>query len=285
MNTLPTLRMPVNDTTTPRVPTADPTPPRRRSMRATRRRALALGVATLVVLPTAAFAQAGPSKFDRTQAPAPTAPRALRVPSWTRTTLSDGAELVVSQKRDLPLVSFTINFLGGADQYEPADRTGLAGITAAMMSEGTTSRTGDQLSDDLDLLGTRVGVRVGDEQGSMGFLSTTANFPKVLAILADMLENPSFPADALERLRARTLVGLAQAKDQPTSIAANVFSRVLYGADHPYGRFMTEDDAKAFTRDDVVAFHRAYFRPGRAVVTVVGDVDPAAVKATVEADV
>jgi len=247
-----------------------------------RTRVLALGVAVCVLAPAAVSAQAGPSSFDRTTAPTPTAPRPLRVPPWTDGTLSNGAELVVSQKHDLPLVSFTINFVGGADQYEPADKTGLAGITASMMSEGTKTRTGDQLSDDLELLGTRVGVRVGDEQGSIGFTSTTANFPKVLAILADMLENPSFPDEALERLRARTLVGLTQAKDQPTAIASNVFDRVLYGADHPYGRFTTEDDVKGITRQDVVTFHDTYFQPGRAIITVVGDVEPAAVKATVQ---
>jgi zinc protease len=243
---------------------------------------LALGAAVCVLAPAAVSAQAGPSSFDRTTAPTPMAPRPLRVPPWTHGTLSNGAELVVSQKHDLPLVSFTINFVGGADQYEPADKTGVAGITAAMMSEGTKTRTGDQLSDDLELLGTRVGVRVGDEQGSIGFTSTTANFPKVLAIVADMLENPSFPDDALERLRARTLVGLTQAKDQPTAIASNVFGRVLYGADHPYGRFMTEDDVKGITRQDVVTFHDTYFQPGRAIITVVGDVEPTTVKATVQ---
>ncbi len=244
---------------------------------------LAVAVAVAALLPAApARAQAGPSTFDRREAPEPLAPPPLRVPAWTRESLSDGAQLLVSQKHDLPLVSFSITFVGGADQYEPADETGLADMTAAMMSEGTTSLTGDQLSDALELLGTRVGVRVGGESGSMSFLSTTANFPRVLAILADMLEHPSFPQDALDRLKARTLVALTQAKDQPTAIASNVFDRVLYGPDHPYGRFMTEDDVEGVTRQDVVAFHDRYFQPGRAVITVVGDVEPGQAKATVE---
>jgi predicted Zn-dependent peptidase len=254
---------------------------RTRSSRA-RGRAIALAAAACVLAPAAASAQAGPSRFDRTRPPTPTAPRPLRVPAWTETNLPDGAQLVVSVKHDLPLVSFSIDFVGGADQYEPAGETGLAGMTASMMSEGTKSRTGDELSDDLELLGTRVRVSVGGERGEMSFLSTTANFPAVLDILADMLENPSFPDSALERLRGRMLVALTQAKDQPTAIASNVFDRVLYGSEHPYGRFVTETAVRAITRDDVVRFHDAYFRPGRAVVTVVGDVDPAAVKATVE---
>lgn len=252
-------------------------------MRTTPKQVLALGIVALLACPVGpVLAQAGQSSFDRDQAPPAGPPRPLRVPAWTTTTLPNGARLVVSEKHDLPLVSFTIDFLGGADQYEPADRTGLADITAAMMSEGTTSRTGDQLSDALELLGTNVGIRVGGESGAISFLSTTTKFAPVLDILADMLLHPAFPDAALERLRARTLVSLTQAKDQPTAIASDVFQRVLYGADHPYGRFTTEASIRAITRADVVSFHDHYFQPGRAIITVVGDVDPAVVKSTVE---
>ena len=97
-------------------------------------------------------------------------------------------------------------------------------------------------------------------------------------ILADMLLNSTFPADALERLRAQRLVALTQARAQPGAIAGRVFPKVLYGASHPYGRVATEDSIKAITRDDIVAFHSQYFQPGRALITVVGDVTAAGVK-------
>jgi predicted Zn-dependent peptidase len=90
-----------------------------------------------------------------------------------------------------------------------------------------------------------------------------------------------FPAEALERLRGRTLVSLTQAKDQPTIVGAQVFSKVLYGDAHPYGQRTTEASIKAITRDDVVAFQKAYFQPGRAIITVVGDLDLAQAKAGV----
>src|SRR5205085_6202074 len=102
------------------------------------------------------------------------------------------------------------------------------------------------------------------------------------AILADEMLNSTFPAGALDRLRARTLVNLTQAKDQPTIVGAQVFAKILYGDAHPYGQRATETSVKAITRDDVVAFQQAYFQPGRAIVTVVGDVTAAKVKASVE---
>jgi predicted Zn-dependent peptidase len=155
-------------------------------------------------------------------------------------------------------------------------------MTASMLSEGTATKTGDQLSDALQLLGTGVGAFVGGEEGSISFLSTSKNFEGVLAILADMMLNSVFPAEALERLRARTLVSLTQAKDQPAVVSAQVFAKILYGDAHPYGQRATESSVKAITRDDVVAFQKAYFQPGRAIITVVGDVTPAKVKSSIE---
>jgi zinc protease len=244
--------------------------------RATRNVSLAL---TLFFTGIAALAL---QNFDRSRIPPPGKAPVLRVPVWTRATLANGAELIVSEKHDLPLVAFAITFQGGTYQSESAPRRGLAGITASMMNEGTKSRDGEALSNALQLLGTSINVNVGGESGSMGFRSTTSNFPQALDILADMLVNPVFPAEALERLRGQRLVALTQAKDQPASIASRVFPRILYGAAHPFGQNVTEDSLKAITRDDVAAFHKAYFQPGRALITVVGDVNSSSIKTTVE---
>jgi zinc protease len=151
-----------------------------------------------------------------------------------------------------------------------------------MMSEGTKSRDGEALSNALQLLGTSISTNVGGESGSMGFVSTAGKFAPTLDILTDMLLNSTFPAEALERLRGQRLVALTQAKAQPSAIAGRVFPRVLYGSSHPYGRVQTEESIKAITRDDVARFHAQYFQPGRALVTVVGDVTAASVKPVIE---
>ena len=220
--------------------------------------------------------------LDRTKVPAAGPMPVLHVPAWTRTQLANGATLIVAERHSLPLVSFAITFVGGANQFEPAERRGVAALTASMLTEGTKTRTGDQLSDALQLLGTNVNASVGAEEGAISFVSTSKNFDATLAILSDMMLNSTFPAAALDRLRARTLVNLTQAKDQPVIVGAQVFSRVLYGAGHPYGQRATEASVKAITRDDVVAFQQAYYQPGRAIITVVGDVTPAQVKSSVE---
>ena len=112
--------------------------------------------------------------------------------------------------------------------------------------------------------------------------STTAKFAPTLDILADMLLRSTFRAPALERLRAQRLVQLNASKAQPGAVAGRVFPKIVYGADHPFGQIVTENTLKAITRDDVVAFHKAYFQPGRAAIVVVGDITPASARATVE---
>jgi zinc protease len=237
----------------------------------------AVAAALLAWLPVAAQ-----QKLDRSKIPPPGKQPVLRVPAWTKSKLANGADLIVSEKHDLPLVSFNITFIGGSNQFDAPDRAGLGSVVASMMSEGTKTRDGDALSNALQLLGTTVNTNIGGETGSMGFLSTTSKFAPTLDVLADMLINSTFPADALERLRAQRLVALNQAKDRTTAIAAVVFPKLLYTETHPYGRSTTERSMKAITRDEVIAFHKAYFQPGRAIVTVVGDVSASAVKPAVE---
>ena len=174
-----------------------------------------LAFAAALIIGVANVASMAQQTLDRTQQPKPGSIPELRVPAWTKTQLSNGAILIVSERHTLPLISFTITFVGGSNQYEPVARRGVAAMTASMLTEGTKTRTGDQLSDALQMLGTGVNAAIGGEDGAISFVSTTKNFEPVLAILSDMMLNSTFPADALERLRGRTLVNLTQAKDQP----------------------------------------------------------------------
>jgi predicted Zn-dependent peptidase len=206
----------------------------------------------------------------------------LRVPAWTKATLANGAEFIVSESHNLPLVSFTITFLGGANQLEAPDRRGVGSLTAAMMNEGTITLDAEAFSNALQLLGTTIQVEVAGETGSISFQSTAARFPQTLDLVASMLVHPVFPADALERLRAQRLVNLNQAKAQPTAIAGRAFPRILYGSAHPMGQYVTEDSVKAISRNDIVAFHKAYFQPGRALISVAGDVNSGAVRESIE---
>src|SRR6185295_42425 len=110
------------------------------------RKTLALAAALVISIANiAAIAQT----LDRTKVPPAGPTPVLRVPTWTKTQLSNGATLIVSERQALPLVSFTITFIGGSNQFEPSAKRGVGAMTASMLTEGTTTKTGDQLSDAL----------------------------------------------------------------------------------------------------------------------------------------
>lgn len=235
---------------------------------------------TALVVVTPIFAQG--SKLDRSKIPAIGSSPTTKIPTWTKSKLANGAELVVSVKKDLPLVAFTIAFVGGSVNYEPAAKVGVAGFTTQMMSEGTKTKSADDLSNVQQTLGTSINVGIGQESGTIGFTALKDRVEPAMTIVADMMLNSTFPAEALDRIRGRAVVNFTQSRDQPNAIASNVFAKTVYGDDHPYGRVATEASLKAITREDVIAFHDAYYRPGAAIISVVGDVDPAQIKTAIE---
>lgn len=245
----------------------------------TRSRVVGALVVTATVGALSAFAQGG---VDRSKPPTPGPSPTLHVPTWTKTTLSNGAELIVVEKHDLPLVAFNLDFIGGAANYEQAGKEGVASFAGQMLSEGTATKSADALSDAQQLLGTSINASVGNESGTVRFTSLSDKFEPAMDILVDMLLNSTYPDSALERIRGRTMVSLAEQKGEPNAIARNVFAKLTYGDVHPYGRVTTEQSVKAISREDVVAFAKLYFQPGRAVITVTGDIKPADAKAAVE---
>jgi predicted Zn-dependent peptidase len=234
-------------------------------------------IAGALALATAPLLAQG-AKFDRNAIPAPAPTPTTRIPTWTKARLANGAELIVSVKKDLPLVSFNVGFIGGSTSYEPRDKTGVASFTAQMLSEGTTTKSADAFSNAQQVLGINISANVTQETGVLGFTALKDRLPAAVELLTDMMLHPLLPAEALERIRGRALVSIAQGRDNPNVVANNVFAKTTYGDEHPYGAFLTEASVKSITRDDIVAFHKAYFTPGHAVISVAGDVDPAAVK-------
>lgn len=237
----------------------------------------AIVVAAALLVPTALVAQGAP--LDRTQAPPVGPTPSFDMPSWTMDTLSNGARLVVVEKHELPIVTFSIHFNGGTNQL--GTRPGVSEFVGAMLREGTTTRTADQLTNELALLGTNVGFTIGDESGSAGFSSLSRTFDSTLAIMTDMMLHSTFPAPALERLRAQALASYTRGQDVVGVVASEILPKLLYG-DQPYGRVVNDADLKAVTRDDVANLARAFFQPANATVYVVGDMTPAAAKARLE---
>jgi len=203
-------------------------------------------------------------------------------PVWTESTLSNGARLVVLPRRGLPLVAVAIHFEGGADQFEPPGKHGVAQLTARTMNDGTTTRSGDQLSMALARVGAEFWTAIGAEDGAIRLVVLREHLATALGLAADELLHPTFPAAAVARRKSLALVALRQQELTGSYLDSSAFAHVVYGPGHPYGWVIDSAIIASLTRDDLVAFHAAYFRPAHAVITVVGDVDVASARQLLE---
>jgi zinc protease len=182
-------------------------------------------------------------------------------------------------------VNFSMIIDGAGGYYDPADVPGLAGFTATLMREGTTSKTSEQISEQLDRLaaGVSVNSNITSPFATVNGNGLTNNIDTVLALMADVLMNPSFPQVEIDRFKTRTRAGLIQQRTQPGFLASERLNKVLYG-DHPLSRVSpTPASLDALTRDKLVAFHKAHYVPDRAVLAVTGDMTFDQVKTKAEA--
>jgi zinc protease len=185
----------------------------------------------------------------------------------------------------VPQVGFQLLILGAGGYYDPPDMPGLAGFTASLMREGTTSRTSEKISQDLDRLAASVTVNAGLSSpfATLSGSSLTEHLDTVLAMTADILVNPSFTEDEIGRFKARTRAGLISQRANPGFLAAEQFQRVIYGG-HPAARVSATPAAlDAVTRNALVEFHRAHYLPDHAVLAVAGDITMADARRRFEA--
>jgi len=209
----------------------------------------------------------------RSQVPPPGPPRPLQVATPASVVLPNGLTLILSERRGLPMVAANLVFKTGSDA-NPADRPGLANFAAAMLDEGTATRSALQIADDVARLGASLTTGSSTDATTISGRSLTKNFSATLDLMADITLRPSFPADEVERQRAQRLAQLVQQRDNPAQVAGQVMAAALYGPRHPYGytELGTEAANKAMTREEMLAFWRQHFVPNNAALVVAGDI-------------
>ena len=261
----------------------------------TRRLSRAALVACLVCAASSSgFAQQPPAAQPSTKAEgtvlknkAPVNKEVLRVklPRPTEMDLSNGVHLIVLEDHRTPQVTFQMIVDGAGGYYDPAAMPGLAVFTASLMREGTTTKTSEQLSEQLDRLAASVNVGAGISSpfATVSGSGLTNNLDTVLSLMADVLLNPSFPQVEIDRYRTRTRAGLLQNRSQPGFLASERLNLAVFG-NHPQARVAATPAAlDALTRDALVEFHKSRYAPDRAVLAVTGDITPDLVKQKAEA--
>jgi zinc protease len=196
--------------------------------------------------------------------------------------LSNGLRVLVHESSQLPLVSMNLVILAGVNA-EPKARPGLAGMVAWMIDEGTQSRDAMKLAEELEDLAAHLSVGDALETTSISLNSLKETLPQAVELVADVVMNPAFrPAD-LERVRGLRLTAIKRRRANPTGVAEDHMNKLLYG-DHPWGQpdGGTFASIRGLKREDLIAFHRTWYRPNNAFMVVSGAVTPDEVVAILE---
>jgi zinc protease len=206
----------------------------------------------------------------------------LQLPAYTRTTLSNGLVVYVMPTRRLPLVDFRLVVRAGSVN-DPRGKEGLASLTADLLTQGAGPRGAGQIAEDIAFVGGTLEASAGPEQVVITCEVLKKDFAVGLELLRDVTTAPTFPAEEVARKKDETLGAIASQRDDPGTVANQELGPFLLG-DSPLAHptIGWETSVGSFQREDVVAFHARHFRPDQAMLAVVGDVDPQAVKAALE---
>jgi zinc protease len=196
----------------------------------------------------------------------------IQLPKPVEARLSNGLRVVLIEDHKLPTVYFQLAVLDRGDAADPKDVQGLARATATQMREGTKSKTGQQLAEQLDALGGELSGYTTTLDSYLTMYGLAEHTDTLLAIFADVLMHPTFPADELDRYKARLLSQLQAQRAQPGFMARESFSKTVYG-DHPASIVAPADEhVKRLAVADLKAFHQRFYRPNVAWLIVAGDV-------------
>ncbi len=200
-----------------------------------------------------------------------------------REVLPSGMVLLVAERPAVPIVTATLLLQAGA-VFDPPAKPGVANLTAIMLNQGTTTRTAPQISEAIEFVGGSLSVEAGTDTAKLSFSVLSKDLDLALELMGDLLVNPTFPQAELAKKIPEVLASIKRGQEDPGWVSYLAFLALAYGS-HPYGRPIegTEVSVPTITRDDIVAFYQATYRPNRAILAVVGDVTVADLKTRLQA--
>ncbi|MEZ4365436.1 MAG: pitrilysin family protein [Kofleriaceae bacterium] len=218
-------------------------------------------------------------RTDLLVAPAPPPPSKLELPPVERFTLPNGLEVLVVASAELPTVTMQLAIRAGRDR-EPLARLGVAELTADLLVKGTSKRSALQIAEAVDFVGATLSADATFEATMVACSVLAKDLSTCLTLLPDVVMRPTFPEVELRRAQRQEIAGLRARFDNAGALAADHVQHLLWGDDHVRGWILDESDVAARTRDDLVAWHKAYYAPNNALLTVAGAVDVKALKAS-----
>ncbi len=214
----------------------------------------------------------GQDDFDRSVVPAAGENPTVVVPQIWRAKLKNGVAVLGALNAETPTVAIQLRIEAG-QRHESLEKLGLASLTAAMMNESTLDSTNEDISNELQKLGSSVRFGAGNENTSLTIRSLSESLDATLAIAAERLLRPKFDSADFERVKDQTLQSIRQSKVDAGTMADVAYQMVLYGADNSFSylNIGTEESVAGLTLEDVRLFYTTHYAPQIGSIIAVSD--------------
>jgi zinc protease len=191
-----------------------------------------------------------------------------------RIVLPNGLVVLHFERHNLPIVMVTLLVKAGQIN-EQKEKAGLANLTASLLTEGTKSRKATEISEEIEFLGSSISASAGNDYTTITLSVLKKDINKGFELFSDILLNPVFPQEEIERKRGIIKGFLRQREEEPYFLAEKAFDKEVFG-EHPYGRLIqgSIETIDKIKRDDLIAFYSKYFLPNKSFLSVVGDLTP-----------
>ncbi|WP_292051700.1 MULTISPECIES: M16 family metallopeptidase [unclassified Brevundimonas] len=217
---------------------------------------------------------------QRARIPQPAADIIPATPSVTEFKLDNGMRVVVAPKPGLPLLAASLTFKNGSSS-DPEGKSGTAELVAKLLTQGTNRLSAPQVATQIEQLGAVLNANSDDDFISVYVMSPTNVFDQAIGLASQLVIDPAFSPEELDRQRLQTLDNLRISLNQPSSLASMATVRLNF-AGTPYGNVPSERSLNNVTRDDLVRYHDTYMRPDQVVLTFAGDVTEASARRLAE---
>ncbi len=242
-------------------------------VRATAQKWLSDGVFNLEVQPFPEFTTSS-KDADRSKLPEAGVTPAFKMPKLERSKLSNGIQVVLAERHDLPLVNVKLMVDAGysADQFATP---GTSNLSVKMMLDGTAKRTALQISEESARLGATLGTNSNLDFSAVNVSALKSNLDATLELFSDVVLNPAYPAADVERQKQQQIAAIQRERMSPMGAALRVMPVKIYGAGHAYGQPLsgsgTEESVGKMDRGMLAKFHATWFKPNNATILIVGD--------------
>ncbi|TVQ43682.1 MAG: insulinase family protein [Saprospirales bacterium] len=214
--------------------------------------------------------------LDRSVQPAPGPAPTIQIGEFESFTLENGLTVIVVENDKSPTISWQLTL--NVDPPMEGDAAGYVSMAGSEMRSGTTNRDKATIDEEIDF----IGASLSTSSRGMFASSLSRHTETLLDLMSDVLLNPTFPQEELDRAITQMLSGLSTVSTDPNSMVSNMMTALLYGPNHPYGEVTTDETVKNITRDMLVSYYETYWKPNVAYLVIVGDITTERAKELVE---